>query len=93
MAPSPLTPKLFERIESIEAHQGETLEVMRQLRRLVEEMGLLIASQESMKERERFVSEAEERIFEETNRLETERAELDQMRADMNPPDLKVVGQ
>ncbi len=92
VAPSPLTPKLLARLDQIEARQGETLDALRQLSMLVEEIGLHVAAKESTRERERFVNEAEERLVNEAHRLEAERAELDQLRSDLNRANLRVVG-
>ncbi|WP_309386960.1 hypothetical protein [Cerasicoccus frondis] len=93
VAPSPLTPKLLARLDELEISQRETLEAVRQISSLVQEIGLHVAAKESIRERERFVNEAEDRLVEEAHRLEVERAELEQLRAELNRGNLKVVGE
>ncbi len=92
VAPSPLTPKVMARLDTIEASQRETLAALRELCFAVKEIGAHLSTSNGMQERERYVNEAEDRLVAETHRLEVERAELEQMRAELTRGKFTVVG-
>ncbi|MGE9295358.1 MAG: hypothetical protein ACQKBV_03620 [Puniceicoccales bacterium] len=91
-APNPITADFNARLATLETNQRETLSAIKSLSELMQELSRQFGSRDCLQERERFVEEAEERLVEETNRLEAERAELDQLRAELAPAHLRVVG-
>jgi len=90
--PSPILAKLSERIEALEQNQRATLEALKGLTEIVNGVSGRLMALDSVTEREKFVEDAEERLVRETHRLEAERAELDQLRQDLEPARLKVAG-